>query len=872
MLGEAALVLIVVAVPLIISPRSKHILDVKDFALGVSVMVGLSMVVMASLARGRIGWVKSRLNALVAAFLLWAAATLIYSQYRYATVSDLGRLAGNVAVYWLVILSVRDTVQVRRVIAAAAVAAFGVAGYALMQVAGHDFWTWDVPRGRVFSFLGNATYLASYVVLVAPLLVAAAWPVRVPRENSKTSSVWFSSAYSVVLLLAAALLLITLYFTVSLSPTIGLTLGGVIAFLLVLIRGKRRVLRVAIPGFLAAVLLFAGAGAIAYRSLPKRQQRRIQDVARLRDPAGKERVAQWRTALELFRERPLLGRGYGTFRIHSLERLAPVWYADLGKSTEKMFVPSYAHNEYLQVLSGTGVIGGLVFILLLGAALSAAVLVALRHPDRQWGRLGLAGMVAMTAFLFQNFFGVTFRQPGAVTFFWFALGIVTVSVARLPAPGEDEVAAPRVRALTFRRTSGAGLVAPGLLLLVALVALGWVMGRPVKGNRYIRSAERAAKLGEFAEAAWLADEGARLNPWDLTACYISAYAWGTLGNHEKALAANKKALALLPGNASVYYNLGVSYKELGRHEEARENFERAVELMPTSARQHFALAEALLTTQEYDAAIEHAQEAIRLSEGDYRPYALAAEIETRRGNIEEAADYLGRALEMSPEDERLWREYLKVLMAIGEREEALQACRKWLALEPDSPEAYSALVGLLVRRGGYEEALAELKKAIRAGRGAYHPYLLAADIETERGNLEAAESHIRQGVSRFPGELRLQQALVQNLMRQRKAKEAISAAERWLELEPESSVAYEIIGICRYNLGDYKAARAPLEKALDLDPKSHNARLTLAYTYGRLGEPLMATRHLTYLAEKAPQTREGREAKKVLEQGSAAGK
>lgn len=872
---------IVVAVPLLISPGSKHILDVKDVALALGVTLGLYFVVLTSLARGRISWAASRLNPLVAGLLVWATVTLIYSEYRYATISEVGRLAGNVGVYWLVVLCVRDAGQLKRLLGVAALAAFAVAVYAFIQKFGVDFWRWEAVggrrfsflgldlwkwetgTGRVFSFLGNATYLASYGVLVSPLLIAAAWPGR--EEGNGPSNVPFqrSPAFSIILFIVTGMLLLALYSTVSLSPMIGLALGAMLAFGLALVRGGWGMLRAAIPRLLLLVLLLGAVGLIGYRYLPERQQRRVQSVLRLKDPVGEGRVMQWRAGYDLFREHPLLGRGYGTFRIYSLERMAPIWYAELRRSTEKMFVPNYAHNEYIQVLAGTGAVGGFLFFALLVVSLSRAARVALRHPERQWRHLGLAASAALAAFLFQNLFGVTFRQPGAVTFFWLSLGLVSVAAARMPAAGGGDIDGPRTRDLRFRRVRGVGLATLAVGLLAVAGVLCWLTIRPAKANVMVKEAEELAKLGNHAEAAELADGAAQLNPWDLRAYYISAYSWGSLGDHERAVEANKKALDLLPGNASVYYNLGVSYMELGKHDEARESFERAVELMPTNALHLAGLADVLLRQQEYEAALEQANKAIRLAKKDPKAYALAADIEARRGNLAEAADYLRRATRIAPNEARLWREWYEVLALAEEWEKALAACRKWVKLEPDSADSHVALVGLLARQGKHGAALRHVTKAVRAGQDDPRLHLLAADIETKRGKPGQAERHLRRGAERFPADARLWRNLAANLARRGKPTEAVAAARQWLALEPHSSMAYDMIGSCKYNLGEYRVARENFERALELNPEFHSARFKLAHTHLKLGQTAQARRELEYLADR-PQTREGREAASLL--------
>jgi hypothetical protein len=121
---------------------------VKDIALGVGVALGLSLWLVASLARGRVEWVPSRLNPLVLAFAAWVGLTTLYSHYWYVTISGFGRLAGHVGLYCLAVVSLRRVAQLRRVIAAACLAAIPLCLYGFVQAAGRDPVTWDSSMTR----------------------------------------------------------------------------------------------------------------------------------------------------------------------------------------------------------------------------------------------------------------------------------------------------------------------------------------------------------------------------------------------------------------------------------------------------------------------------------------------------------------------------------------------------------------------------------------------------------------------------------------------------------------------------------------------------------------------------------------------------
>jgi tetratricopeptide (TPR) repeat protein/O-antigen ligase len=853
LLGEGTLLLLVFVLPLIMNPFSRSIMDVKDFALGIGVAAGLALVLISSLARGGLSWASVRLNAAVGAYLAVALVTLVYSRYRFATISELAKLASHVGLYWLVILSVREMRQVRRMVGAAALAAALVCSYAFMQALGRDPFTWGTATTRVFSFLGNATYLAGFLVLLMPLVIAAGWPgrgVREPRGPSQASGSlrpgvprgnwgpWVLFAFSLVV---AAMMLFSLYLTISLSPAIGLILGVLLSAILFLVRGGRRAARRAVPAVAVGLLLFLVVGYVGYLKLPRSQQERVHQVLHFQDPYGKERGLIRGVGFDIFRNAPLVGEAYGTYAMYALERLAPDWYADLGKSTSTMLVPNYPHNEFIEVLAETGVVGGLVFVALILGAFAASVSMSLRHPEPEWARLALAITAGMTAFIFQNQFGITFRQTGTVTFFWLSLGFLAVAQARALRLRSGQAPAPAgaapglaLRQIQFGRPRLPVIGAATIGAVALVAALAWLGLRPVRSNILLRQAEQEAKRGLFEAAARHADRALELNPYSSHAYYIAAYAWGSLGNYQRSLEANQKALALLPGNAGAYYNLGVSYKQLRRLEEARESFARAIELMPTSMRQHAAMAETLVELGRYDEALPYAQEAVRLEPRNAGLHLLLADIQSRRGKLAASAAQLEQAARLRPNDLSLLPKLAESYLRLGDLDKAVAAGNQWIGLSPGSPDARLLLAEVRGRRGDFAGAAAQLEEAARLA----------------------------------PGNVRVLRGLAQlYFSRLRDWDKAINAANRWLSLSPDEPEAYSILGAARYGKRDYAAARSALQRAVELQPANLRARLQLAYCYLQLKQMPVAKRELEWLASKHPATPEGKRAAQLLAQG-----
>jgi tetratricopeptide (TPR) repeat protein/O-antigen ligase len=800
-LGETAIIAIVIAVPLAMNPKSMKIADVKEVALALGVSLGLALWLLTSLARGRLRWATSRLNLLVAAYALWAGVSILYSSYRYATVSEFGRLAAHVALYGLAIASLGSLAQVRRVITAAAAVSIPVCIYALLQATGHDPIPWETQSVRVFSFLGNPTFLASFASFILPLSVAAGWPgtwcERTTGAERPTSA---SRAGSVFFFAVAAMAALCLYLSISLSPVIGFGLGGAVALALVVIpaiRRSRSALRVIVPATALGLIVLAAMGSLAYQRLPASQKKRVQKVIHFQDPYGRERGLHWQVALAAFRAHPLLGRGFGTFRIYSLQSMAPRWYTDRNLSADTMLVPGYAHNEYLQVLADTGAIGGVLFLAMLVGFYAAVLRVSLASRDDAWRRLGLAITVGATAFFFQNFFGVTFRQTGAVTLFWLSLALVTVATgwqpgrpdaaasgagagsqaAHRPQPAGSRLAgAPRVRELRFKPLSAIALAGVGLGLCILVGAIGWLAMRPAAANMKIQRGKALARAGRVREAAAVADEAVRLAPYSAVAHFFSAYTWGRLGEMqaspeaargylEKSLKSNEKALALLPGNAYAYYNMGVLCTNLGRFEEAEHNLRRAIELMPSVAKPQAGMAKLLLRQGKAAQAFPYAQEAVRLEPNDPRCRVLLADAEVGRGDLSQALANLQVATNVAPGNAEAWQRTARVLLQLKRYGEALSAADECIRLDPNDALAYNVRGVVYFQQQSYAGAAAAFRHAVELSPGYRRARLNLALSYNRLGENQSAQSQLERLVRSAPDtpEGRAAQAMLSKL-------------------------------------------------------------------------------------------------------------
>src|SRR6267378_51646 len=93
-------------------------------------------------------------------------------------------------------------------------------------------------------------------------------------------------------------------------------------------------------------------------------------------------------------------------------------------------------------------------------------------------------------------------------------------------------------------------------------------------------------------------------------------------------------------------------------------------------------------------------------------------------------------------------------------------------------------------------------------------------------------------------------------LRQREYKKAADVLEKGLKIDPKMFSAAALLGISRYEMGDYAGARASLEAALRGNSNDDNAELFLANDLMKLDELNLAVEHLRKLAKRQPANQE----------------
>ena len=263
---------------------------------------------------------------------------------------ELMRLASYVCFYYVITDCCRSEINTRNLlkvlmISTIAVALFGfcqalIGGYSglydLLYPVQDEIAQIPAWEGRITSFLEHYNGLAGYLNLVLPFCLAFATGGTDPVL--RTLSRWCLAFAGIALLLTQSR-------------------GGLLAFVAILLvhvylSANDRETRIQRVALLLIVCLLAAAVAGVF----------FQRLGEIDDFTTVSRLAIWGGAFTVFARSPVLGAGFGNLRslMGGLLNLPDGWTGD-------------AHNLYLELLAETGLIGFVVFGLLIVLALRTAL-------------------------------------------------------------------------------------------------------------------------------------------------------------------------------------------------------------------------------------------------------------------------------------------------------------------------------------------------------------------------------------------------------------------------------------------------------------------------------------------------------------------
>jgi O-antigen ligase/Flp pilus assembly protein TadD len=635
----------------------------------------------------KIIWQKTWFDIPLLLFVLSQLASTIFSMHpRTSWLGYYTRFHGGllstltyVALFYAFVANVKAS-QVKGFIWSVLAAGLGISLYAIpehfgvspscMLISGQtdvSCWVQDV-QSRVFGTFGQPNWLAAYVITLLPFSVVLSLTEFL--ENKRSTSM--------VALFTTACLFITLLFTDSRSGFVGFLIaagGFILAMLLPFfvanksekqdtlnVEQRTKVVTLGL-GIFTLFLVLAGlfgtpfspsiASLVASKpsttqstnseTTPEAPQPVVNRLEAGGTDSGEIRKIVWQGAVDVWKRYPILGSGVETFA-YSYYQDRPVEHNDV---SEWDFLYNKAHNEFLNYLATTGIVGLATYILLLAfltlKPLHHALTTKLSFSTKLYAIATASGLSALSV---SNFFG-------------FSTVMVTILMVLLPAGYFVLVTDKNAEKSSKNSTSFIQLLGLGVITVITLLAIGQTVswwqadvafntgkqladaGQLSEASKFAKEAvtlspnealfhdeigqiyaeiavtlmqqNEATAAGIYAQAAETASNATfQLNPVHLNFYKTQARLFIVLGNIDPAyfvtaLNILRQGRELAPTDAKIWYNISLIEETLGEHEQALESLKQTIELRPGYEQARISLAEVYEKNGEYQAAADQYQ-------------------------------------------------------------------------------------------------------------------------------------------------------------------------------------------------------------------------------------------------------------------------
>jgi len=529
-------------------------------------------------------------------YLLISAASLFNAINPYEGSIFLFILISGVTLFWITANHIKSekisTLFHWSVIAGAIVSILGIAQ--VWQITIPTL----IPTGGPGSTFGNKNMAAQYLLFVLP----AAFYLLL--SSSERSYEWLYASLAGLIATyfiytgtraawgGATVSFLTLWFCLrarGFSPEGLLAFGkrkwGLLVGILVFVVGMNTIPRYFIPNF----------GAIPTLT-------RLQSMLEIeQDPSARSRFAVWANSLAIFKDHPILGAGKGNFRfIYQLYARRVIKDPSFSPSSRA----ANSHNDYVQLLAETGVLGTTAFLLVLTLLVRRFWLALKERADPRLMTIAFA----LVAILAEAFWDFPFNLPVSTAFFWIYAGLLW----GLAGTNRGDIS---------KKSKTFSFVLVGLLTVLSTLFAIFMISS-VRGEFYFSRGARATYQDRLDDAERDLTRATWINRFNYRYHFLRGLLMIRKMDYPEAISSIRRSLSLNPYNINALNNLGVAYGSAGNMSKAIQAFETSLRVWPYHLEVHNNLGTIYARQGETDKAVDHFQATLRLSPTD--PKALEA--------------------------------------------------------------------------------------------------------------------------------------------------------------------------------------------------------------------------------------------------------
>ncbi len=545
--------------------------------------------------------------------------------------------------YWILCVYIDSDLK-KKIINFSLLSAFLVSIYAIAQHFGIDknWWVQDV-QSRVFSTFGQPNWLAAYLCIVLPFGIHKFLEI-IPKKDLILNTKY---------LILNTSFFISILFTKSKSGIIASLISIGLFFLIYLIKNiknKSSLIKITIFVFIFTSLSLIINNPIKDNIFPKKSQTPITttlETNKLNITSSENiRKIVWVGAIDLWKKFPIFGTGTETFA-YSYYWTRPVEH---NLTSEWDFLYNKAHNEYINYLATTGVVGLVTYVFLILSILFFLI----KSSSSTTYNLQSTLICSFISILITNFAGFSVV---ITSLFFFLIPALLIQ--------DSEISPSKNIQNKFN------------LLLIPLIIISFLL---IKNNILFYFADITYSKSEtydsqnnYQQALVFAQISHQFNPKeplyiDKLATIYSKIALSTKKQEDidKTIEYSNLAISISPANIGFWKQRAQAYLYLSGIDtkyfpEAIDSLSKANQLAPTDAKIPYITGQFLETANLKDKAIPYYQQAIKLKPNYDHAYFALGKIYLTQKNNQLAKENLQKTIDYSYPTNTQAQELLKTI-------------------------------------------------------------------------------------------------------------------------------------------------------------------------------------------------------------------
>jgi len=298
------------------------------------------------------------------------------------------------------------------------------------------------------------------------------------------------------------------------------------------------------------------------------------------------------------------------------------------------------------------------------------------------------------------------------------------------------------------------------------------------------------------------------------------------------------ALAGMPDNAVLRFNLAEAYLAKGNTERAIVEYQEAIRRRPDYLQPRYGLARSYMYQRNYAQVLAVAGEILALRPEDLRAKLIQSVAWLQLGKLDLARTGLEEVLRRAPQAGEAMFQLGTVSLLERKYEEAAQWFRRLEANQPADRRAALGLAEVELAQGRPEKALQLIQARVDREPEDLEWRRSLATVAARARAFERAAREFDIILSREPNDGLTHRRLAQVLMEQRRYADAQRHLRRAAELLPEDATAHLLLAMALQAQGDWAGAANYYQRTIDLAPDNVIALNNLAFILAETGTDL----------------------------------